>query len=117
MACGNFGASPKPPFRASYDASNPCAARASSSGETAPLGRTRSVVANISRIEVATRCTSSGRLSYASATACSTRRKDGIPGRSSGGKYVPPQNGSRFGVRNMVIGQPPCPVIAWTACM
>ena len=34
--------------------------------------------------------------------------KAGRPKRSSLGKYVPPQNGSASGVRNMVSGQPPC---------
>ena len=41
----------------------------------------------------------------------------GIPWRGSGGKYVPPQNGSPSGVRNTVIGQPPWPVSATTASM
>ena len=40
-----------------------------------------------------------------------------MPCRSSGGKYVPPKNGARSGVRKTVIGQPPEPVIACTAAM
>ena len=39
------------------------------------------------------------------------------PWRSSGGKYVPPKNGVPSGSRNTVIGQPPLPVSACTACM
>ena len=50
-----------------------------------------------------------GRSRYASATAVSTCRKPGSPWRGSGGKYVPPKNGSPSGVRNTVIGQPPLP--------
>ena len=37
--------------------------------------------------------------------------------RGSGGKYVPPKNGSPSGVRNTVSGQPPCPVRETTASM
>ena len=33
------------------------------------------------------------------------------------GKYVPQKNGSPSGVAKTVIGQPPCPVIAWVAVM
>ena len=33
------------------------------------------------------------------------------------GKYVPQKNGLPSGVANTVIGQPPCPVIAWVAVM
>ena len=54
---------------------------------------------------------------YASATAVRTRGNPGMPCRSSGGKYVPPKNGRRSGVRNTLIGQPPEPVIACTAVM
>ena len=45
-------------------------------------------------------------------TAPSTCRNAGIPCRGSGGKYVPPKNGSPSGVRKTVIGQPPCPISA-----
>ena len=40
-----------------------------------------------------------------------------MPWRSLGGKYVPPKNGFRSGVRNTFIGQPPEPVMACTAAM
>ena len=43
--------------------------------------------------------------------------KLGSPWRGSGGKYVPPRNGSPAGVRKTVIGQPPWPVIDTTASM
>jgi hypothetical protein len=33
------------------------------------------------------------------------------------GKYVPQKNGSPLGAAKTVIGQPPCPVIAWVAVM
>ena len=33
------------------------------------------------------------------------------------GKYVPQKNGVPSGVAKTVIGQPPCPVIAWVAVM
>ena len=46
-----------------------------------------------------------------STTAPSSCRNAGF------GKYVPPKNGSPFGVRNTVIGHPPRPVIACTASM
>ena len=36
---------------------------------------------------------------------------------SRGGKYVPPKNGSRSGVSQTLIGQPPDPVSACTAAM
>ena len=55
------------------------------------------------------RPTSSRRSRHASATARSTCRNAGSPWRGSGGKYVPPKNGSPSGVRNTVIGQPPLP--------
>ena len=42
-------------------------------------------------------------------TASSTCWNAGSPWRGSGGKYVPPKNGSPSGVRNTVIGQPPLP--------
>ena len=47
----------------------------------------------------------------------STWRNEGRPWRGSGGKYVPPKNGSPAGVRKTVIGQPPPPVSATTASM
>ncbi len=40
-----------------------------------------------------------------------------MPPRASRGKYVPPKNGRPSGVRNTVIGQPPLPLMAWTASM
>ena len=43
--------------------------------------------------------TSARRVRYASATASRMRGKPGMPCRSSGGKYVPPKNGARSGVR------------------
>ena len=53
----------------------------------------------------------------AAAIEVRTWRKAGMPWRGSGGKYVPPANGSPSGVRNTVIGQPPLPLIATTASM
>ena len=47
----------------------------------------------------------------ASATPRTSRRN------CSRGKYVPQKNGSRSGVMKTVIGQPPCPVMAWVAVM
>ena len=41
----------------------------------------------------------------------------GMPIRGPGGKYVPPKNGTCSGVMNTLSGQPPWPVIAWTASM
>ena len=49
------------------------------------------------------------RLAYASAIARRTSRNAGMPWRCTGGKYVPPKNGSPSGVRKTVIGQPPWP--------
>ena len=46
---------------------------------------------------------------HASATPSSTCLNEGRPCRGSGGKYVPPKNGSPAGVRKTVIGQPPLP--------
>ena len=40
-----------------------------------------------------------------------------MPGRSTGGKYVPPKNGRPAGVRNTVSGQPPWTPIACAALM
>ena len=70
-----------------------------------------------STIADAWRETSPRRSRYASETAVSTCWKLGSPCRGSGGKYVPPRNGSPSGVRKTVIGQPPCPVSATTASM
>ena len=61
--------------------------------------------------------TSSRRCPHTSVRAASTVRKDGVPARSAGGKYVPPKNGRRSGVRNTLIGHPPEPVTDWTASM
>ena len=61
--------------------------------------------------------TSPRRSRYASETATSSWAKLGSPCRGSGGKYVPPKNGSPSGVRKTVIGQPPLPVSATTASM
>ncbi len=41
----------------------------------------------------------------------------GMPRRDVGGKYVPPQNGARSGVRNTLSGQPPPMRIACIAVM
>src|ERR1700681_3574505 len=43
--------------------------------------------------------------------------KPGWPPRFSGGKYVPPKKGSRPGVSQTDIGQPPLPVVACTNVM
>ncbi len=40
-----------------------------------------------------------------------------IPPRRSFGKYVPAKKGRPSGVHTTVIGQPPCPVMAWVASM
>ena len=60
---------------------------------------------------------SARRCSQTSAMAVRTFRNDGRPWRSSSGKYVPAKKGRPSVVRNAVIGQPPLPVIAWTASM
>ena len=54
---------------------------------------------------------------YAAAAARSTVGNPRKPGRSAGGKYVPPKNGSPCGVRKTVSGQPPGTPIAWAALM
>ncbi len=61
--------------------------------------------------------TSWRRCSHTSLSAARTVRNDGVPPRSAGGKYVPPKNGRRSGVKNMLIGHPPEPVMDWTASM
>ena len=43
--------------------------------------------------------------------------KPGRPPSERGGKYVPPKNGSRPGVRNTLSGHPPPEPIACIACM
>ena len=70
-----------------------------------------------SRTCAAVASTSAGRCANASATAPSTRRNDGMPNRSLGGKYVPAKNGAPSGRRNTVIGHPPEPVRPCTARM
>ncbi len=49
------------------------------------------------------------------ATAWSTRRNEGRPWASSGGKYVPPWKTSPSGVRKAVSGHPPWPTRDCTA--
>ena len=39
------------------------------------------------------------------------------PAPVAGGKYVPPKKGRRSGVKNMLMGHPPEPVMDWTASM
>ena len=51
------------------------------------------------------------------AISCRISTKPGRPQREVGGKYVPPWNGSRSGVSQTLIGQPPDPVVAWTNVM
>ena len=77
--------------------------------------RPASSIAMVSRSAPVSR--SAGRSRQASATAASTCRKDGIPIRGSGGKYVPPWNGFPSGVRKTLIGHPPWPVSCCTALM
>ncbi len=118
IAAGNFGARPSPPCTGSCCATIDAAARASVSASTpSPLPGGASCRSYSSRSDATVSPTRSRRSRHASATEASTRRKLGSPWRSSGGKYVPPKNGSPSGVRNTVIGHPPCPVIACTACM
>ena len=94
-ACGNFGARPQPPQRSSKPERRPRTASlrsASVSGSRDASmradARTESVSAS------ACRTTSPRRSRYASDTERSTWRKLGNPCRGSGGKYVPPRNGS-----------------------
>ncbi len=115
---GNFGARPKPPQRSS---NCPRRTRSASSSSPSTSGSAEGAVSALRRSAPtrvsAWRATSSRRSRYASATATSTCRKAGIPRRGSGGKYVPPKNGSPSGVAKTVIGQPPWPVRATTASM
>jgi hypothetical protein len=53
---------------------------------------------------------------HASVTRLSRLGKPSIPSRSAGGKYVPPKKGRPSEVRNIDIGQPPCPK-TWSAAM
>jgi hypothetical protein len=46
-----------------------------------------------------------------------TSRQAGMFCRDCGGKYVPAQKGLPSGVTNAFSGQPPWPVMAWTASM
>ena len=87
---GNFGAPPKPPNRGSNCTRSVAIARVNNSSSIVPDTRVRSLLAAYSsRIEAVVRATLSRRFCHASATPERTRRKLGIPWRSSGGKYVP----------------------------
>ena len=80
-------------------------------------GRSRAPERTWSVNSRAVRSTSARLSRHVSATARRTSEKAGIPCRASGGKYVPPKNGSPAGVMKTVIGHPPCPDSATTASM
>ena len=118
MGWGNFGARPNPPHSGSKArARAACALNniRSDSGSGDSGAEAPAASATATRLPWADR--SPGFVRQVSAMASSTRRNAGMPWRSSGGKYVPAKNGSPSGVRNAVIGQPPEPVMAWTASM
>ena len=110
-AGGNFGAPPQPPHCGSKPrAQFRCASASSAVRRAAPATAARRAPERMcSASSSAERSTSSRRSRQASETARSTCWNDGSPCRGSGGKYVPPKNGSPAGVRNIVIGQPPLP--------
>ena len=118
-AGGNLGAPPKPPQRGSNVGADPAHGLVQERlGER--LRRT-------ARASLAERIASSSDAGLArdvvAAVAVGVGDADeqlaeaGSPCRGSGGKYVPPKNGSPSGVRKTVIGQPPLPVSATTASM
>ena len=95
-AGGNFGARPQPPqlrveARARARAARRRAARRSAARPTAAGARSSGCARSSFAPE---RSTSSRWSRHASATASSTCLNDGRPCRGSGGKYVPPKNGS-----------------------
>ena len=117
-AGGNLGERPKPPQTGSKTARRFSSARSSSSAASGSGDGRRRELERMCSTRFALESRTSSRLSrHASATASSTCRKAGRPWRGSGGKYVPPKNGSPAGVTNTVIGQPPWPVSATTASM
>ncbi len=125
MAWGNFGARPKPPKRGSSWVSVAATARSSivivgcvAPASPAPSPAPSSTIRPIAWCSFPACSRSSSRWPrQASSTASISRPNPVMPWRSSFGKYVPPKKGRPSGARNTVIGQPPRPVIAWTACM
>jgi hypothetical protein len=120
IACGNFGAGPNPPNCGSYCARTESYARARCSGDGAgpsPVAPRLPVRSTTFVSFPACSTKSPRRVRHASSTASSTLTNPGMPWRSSLGKYVPPKNGRPSGARKTVIGHPPRPVIACTACM
>ena len=84
---GNFGAAPNPPRSASNSRTSPYRARCSScspGGPAAGFGSARSVSSRWTCPEISS--TSARRSTQAWDTEPSSCRKDGIPGRGSGGK-------------------------------
>ena len=120
MGWGNFGARPNPPWTGSKLFISTLAASSRVRKLNAPRRRSpRSLPIDRSRsvISAAASTISGRRSSQARLTLSRTRGNPAIPRESVGGKYVPPKKGCRSGVRKTDIGQPPCPVIAWTAFM
>ena len=115
---GNFGAPPKPPCRASNEAARAAVRRAGVPADRGTCPRaaaTAWLAATSSARRAATFSISLRRVRQSSASASRIVRKPGRPCRSSGGKYVPAKNGRRSGSRKAESGQPPRPVISWTA--
>ncbi|GIW73141.1 MAG: hypothetical protein KatS3mg102_2683 [Planctomycetota bacterium] len=81
-----------------------------------PLSNSRPA-ASCRRKSAAARRISPRRCRHNSATRCNTIINEGRPCRGSGGKYVPPKNGSPSGVQNTDKGQPPSPAVACTNAM
>ena len=121
MAWGNFGARPNPPKRGSNCVRTLLTAPSRIAGDGSPVPSAWLPTSSIRPMEScslsACSSSSSRRSLHALSTASIRRTNPVIPCRSSFGKYVPPKNGRPSGARNTVIGQPPRPVIAWTACM
>ncbi len=116
---GNFGADPKPAcsgskVRATFSTAVPSSSSVSLAGEAPERSAIAAIWRAMSAPEAAT---SSRRVRQAFVTATRSCRNDPIPGRDTGGKYVPAKNGSPAGVRNTVIGQPPWPVRATVTSM
>ena len=115
---GNFGAPPNPPQVASNDRRSSaiaCDVSSSVSGSSDEASDPAREIASTTRPACCSRSVRRSR--HASAIPSSTWRNDGMPCDGTFGKYVPAKNGLPSGVRNADSGQPPWPVIAWTASM
>ena len=109
---GFVGLKPKPPYSGSNcwaNSASPSRGRRPEQGENLPAARARESLAHRLCHRIRRLLDLLALLGPGAGHFSHDREETGGPGRSRGGKYVPPKNGRPSGVRNIDIGQPPGP--------